>query len=118
MKANMEDLSLCPGVGEKKVKRLYQTFHQPFKLYAGPKDKVAKLEQTKLTIDKPQPQPQQKQPSIVLPFDDVPKADKVDMLPGLPDKEKGTKKGEWEDDKEEVPLLSFKLQKKKPKDSQ
>eukprot|EP01118_Nematostelium_gracile_P010473 TRINITY_DN3613_c0_g1_i1.p1 TRINITY_DN3613_c0_g1~~TRINITY_DN3613_c0_g1_i1.p1 ORF type:complete len:382 (+),score=97.92 TRINITY_DN3613_c0_g1_i1:40-1185(+) len=29
--ASMEELSLCPGIGEKKVKRMYNTFHQPFK---------------------------------------------------------------------------------------
>lgn len=26
----MEEFSLMPGVGEKKVKSLYETFHQPF----------------------------------------------------------------------------------------
>ncbi|XP_051116038.1 DNA excision repair protein ERCC-1 [Andrographis paniculata] len=31
MDASMEDLSRCPGIGEKKVKRLYDTFHEPFK---------------------------------------------------------------------------------------
>ncbi|KAG0615820.1 hypothetical protein M758_5G069300 [Ceratodon purpureus] len=28
--ASMEDLSRCPGIGEKKVKRLYDSFHEPF----------------------------------------------------------------------------------------
>jgi DNA excision repair protein ERCC-1 len=28
--ASEQDLLLCPGIGEKKVKRLYQTLHQPF----------------------------------------------------------------------------------------
>jgi len=27
----MEDLARCPGIGERKVKRLYDTFHEPFK---------------------------------------------------------------------------------------
>ncbi|XP_057549879.1 DNA excision repair protein ERCC-1 isoform X1 [Amaranthus tricolor] len=31
MDASMEDLSRCPGIGERKVKRLYETFHEPFK---------------------------------------------------------------------------------------
>eukprot|EP01038_Epipyxis_sp_PR26KG_P012260 gene12260-16440_t len=30
-RANEEQLVLCPGLGEKKVKRLYQTLHEPFK---------------------------------------------------------------------------------------
>jgi len=31
MDASMEDLARCPGIGERKVKRLYETFHEPFK---------------------------------------------------------------------------------------
>ncbi|XVF31298.1 hypothetical protein REPUB_Repub16aG0133900 [Reevesia pubescens] len=31
MDASMEDLAKCPGIGERKVKRLYDTFHEPFK---------------------------------------------------------------------------------------
>lgn len=31
MDASMEDLSRCPGIGEKKVKWLFDTFHEPFK---------------------------------------------------------------------------------------
>lgn len=27
----MEDLARCPGIGERKVKRLFDTFHEPFK---------------------------------------------------------------------------------------
>nr|GLL35519.1 DNA excision repair protein ERCC-1 [Ipomoea trifida] len=30
MDASMEDLARCPGIGERKVKRLYDTFHEPF----------------------------------------------------------------------------------------
>ena len=26
----MDELSLCPGIGEKKVRRLYEAFHKPF----------------------------------------------------------------------------------------
>ncbi|KAJ8772046.1 hypothetical protein K2173_027223 [Erythroxylum novogranatense] len=29
--ASMEDLARCPGIGERKVNRLYDTFHEPFK---------------------------------------------------------------------------------------
>ncbi|XP_010548763.1 PREDICTED: DNA excision repair protein ERCC-1 [Tarenaya hassleriana] len=29
--ASMEDLARCPGIGERKVRRLYDTFHEPFK---------------------------------------------------------------------------------------
>ncbi|MBA0730594.1 hypothetical protein Golax_022801, partial [Gossypium laxum] len=31
MDASMEDLARCPGIGERKVKRLHDTFHEPFK---------------------------------------------------------------------------------------
>ncbi|KAK2656762.1 hypothetical protein Ddye_009814 [Dipteronia dyeriana] len=31
MDASMEDLARCPGIGERKVKRLHGTFHEPFK---------------------------------------------------------------------------------------
>ncbi|CAN6287717.1 unnamed protein product [Urochloa humidicola] len=31
MNASMEELARCPGIGERKVKRLYDTFHKPFK---------------------------------------------------------------------------------------
>lgn len=31
MDVSMEDLARCPGIGERKVKRLYETFHEPFK---------------------------------------------------------------------------------------
>ncbi|EXB56542.1 DNA excision repair protein ERCC-1 [Morus notabilis] len=31
MDASMEDLARCPGIGERKVKRLYDSFHEPFK---------------------------------------------------------------------------------------
>lgn len=31
MDASMEELARCPGIGERKVRRLYDTFHQPFK---------------------------------------------------------------------------------------
>ncbi|GAB2228940.1 hypothetical protein Droror1_Dr00023074 [Drosera rotundifolia] len=30
MDASMDDLARCPGIGERKVKRLYDTFHEPF----------------------------------------------------------------------------------------
>ncbi|KAI3470705.1 hypothetical protein Pfo_027368 [Paulownia fortunei] len=31
MDASMEDFARCPGIGERKVKRLHDTFHEPFK---------------------------------------------------------------------------------------
>uniref|UniRef100_A0A2P2L6F6 DNA excision repair protein ERCC-1 n=1 Tax=Rhizophora mucronata TaxID=61149 RepID=A0A2P2L6F6_RHIMU len=31
MDASMEDLARCPGIGERKVKRLHDTFHEPFR---------------------------------------------------------------------------------------
>ncbi|KAK8964005.1 DNA excision repair protein ERCC-1 [Platanthera guangdongensis] len=31
MGASMEDLARCPGIGERKVKRLHDTFHEPFR---------------------------------------------------------------------------------------
>ncbi|CAL9090909.1 unnamed protein product [Musa acuminata var. zebrina] len=35
MDASMEDLARCPGIGERKVKRLYDTFHEPFRHVSG-----------------------------------------------------------------------------------
>ncbi|KAJ4957724.1 hypothetical protein NE237_024835 [Protea cynaroides] len=35
MDASMEDLARCPGIGERKVRRLYETFHEPFKRSAS-----------------------------------------------------------------------------------
>ena len=34
--ASVEELSLCPGIGEKKVKRLWDTFHKPFHKHPPP----------------------------------------------------------------------------------
>lgn len=31
MKASMDQLAACPGIGPTKVKRLYETFHEPFR---------------------------------------------------------------------------------------
>ncbi|XP_073002239.1 DNA excision repair protein ERCC-1 [Typha latifolia] len=31
MDASMEELARCPGIGERKVRRLYDTFHEPFR---------------------------------------------------------------------------------------
>uniref|UniRef100_A0A1D1ZHX7 DNA excision repair protein ERCC-1 n=1 Tax=Anthurium amnicola TaxID=1678845 RepID=A0A1D1ZHX7_9ARAE len=31
MDASMEELARCPGIGERKVQRLYDTFHEPFR---------------------------------------------------------------------------------------
>ncbi|KAH7441873.1 hypothetical protein KP509_03G060000 [Ceratopteris richardii] len=31
MGASMEELARCPGIGERKVKRLYEAFHEPFR---------------------------------------------------------------------------------------
>ena len=31
MQASMEELSACPGIGPTKVRRLYETFHEPFR---------------------------------------------------------------------------------------
>ena len=30
MTAGMDDIRLCPGVGEKKARRMYEAFHKPF----------------------------------------------------------------------------------------
>ena len=40
MNADVEELSLCPGVGEKKVKRLFDAFHKPFSSSVGNNDKI------------------------------------------------------------------------------
>lgn len=45
--ASMEDLSSCPGIGEKKVRRLYEAFHKPFSSLAASKKKKKKLEEEK-----------------------------------------------------------------------
>jgi DNA excision repair protein ERCC-1 len=44
MDASMEDLSRCPGIGERKVKRLYDTFHEPFKRVVHPSVPVSKTQ--------------------------------------------------------------------------
>nr|ACG26355.1 hypothetical protein [Zea mays] len=31
MNGSMDELARCPGIGERKVRRLYDTFHEPFK---------------------------------------------------------------------------------------
>lgn len=31
MQADMEELLACPGIGPTKVRRLYETFHEPFR---------------------------------------------------------------------------------------
>lgn len=31
MQASMEELSACPGIGPTKVRRLHETFHEPFR---------------------------------------------------------------------------------------
>lgn len=31
----MEELSACPGIGPTKVRRLYETFHEPFRRNIG-----------------------------------------------------------------------------------
>jgi len=36
-KAQMDELSLCPGIGEKKVRRLFDAFHKPFSTQAARK---------------------------------------------------------------------------------
>lgn len=33
MQASLEELSLCPGLGEKKVRNLYQVLHEPFRVW-------------------------------------------------------------------------------------
>jgi len=37
IKASMEELSLCPGLGETKVRRIHEAFHQPFNATKKPK---------------------------------------------------------------------------------
>src|SRR5690349_2317016 len=52
MSASMEELSLCPGIGEKKVRRLYNAFHQPFK---ANKTKQAKIDGVLKSSSQPDP---------------------------------------------------------------
>ncbi|EYU33192.1 hypothetical protein ABFS82_06G147800 [Erythranthe guttata] len=63
MDASVDDLARCPGIGERKVKRLYDTFHEPFKrvvpnhtpIAENPIDNLApeseKNEEEKETVD-------------------------------------------------------------------
>lgn len=44
MAASMDELALCPGLGEKKVKRLHDAFHKPFSKHAAAKRKKEKME--------------------------------------------------------------------------
>ncbi|KAK1296287.1 DNA excision repair protein ERCC-1 [Acorus calamus] len=41
MDASMEELARCPGIGERKVKRLHDTFHEPFKHVVSSRPAVA-----------------------------------------------------------------------------
>lgn len=47
MQASMEELSACPGIGPTKVRRLYETFHEPFRrtLHRGTEDERSREEQ-------------------------------------------------------------------------
>lgn len=35
LQASMEELAACPGIGPTKVRRLYETFHEPFRRNIG-----------------------------------------------------------------------------------
>ncbi len=54
MAASMDELALCPGLGEKKVKRLFDAFHKPFSKQAAVKRKKEKVEgdQTTAAVEK------------------------------------------------------------------
>lgn len=44
-KASVEELSVCPGMGPKKVRRLYEAFHRPFSTEVARKRKKQKQEE-------------------------------------------------------------------------
>lgn len=44
MNAPVEQLSLCSGLGEKKIKRLHQVFHQPLRRDMHPKVDLSESE--------------------------------------------------------------------------
>ncbi|WZY96337.1 hypothetical protein YC2023_068666 [Brassica napus] len=52
MDASMEDLARCPGIGERKVKRLYDTFHEPFKRAASSYPSVVEPTVTETEVQK------------------------------------------------------------------
>lgn len=52
MDASMEDLARCPGIGERKVKRLYDTFHEPFKRAASSYPSVVEPTVTETEVHK------------------------------------------------------------------
>ena len=45
MSAQIDELSLCPGIGEKKVRRLWEAFHRPFSTAAVKRRKEEREEQ-------------------------------------------------------------------------
>ena len=47
--ASVDELCTCPGVGEKKVRRLYEAFHRPFKKRRKGPEKVQEKEQDDAT---------------------------------------------------------------------
>jgi DNA excision repair protein ERCC-1 len=48
MHASIEELSLCPGLGERKVKRLYNTFHQSWQMEGSKSTAKSKKKKTEL----------------------------------------------------------------------
>lgn len=55
--ASQQQLVLCPGLGEKKVKRLFQALHQPFERKVKPKSDIAVEQETNLEDNDDQPRP-------------------------------------------------------------
>eukprot|EP00978_Attheya_sp_CCMP212_P002957 scaffold6068_cov65-Attheya_sp.AAC.1 len=58
MAASMDELSLCPGMGEKKVRRLYDALHKPFSSRATLKrkqQKIITMEHSSLLIQNKKP---------------------------------------------------------------
>ncbi|KAL2644805.1 hypothetical protein R1flu_012392 [Riccia fluitans] len=47
--ASMDDLARCPGIGERKVKRLYDAFHEPFRRVSTAKVKVERTDGVDIT---------------------------------------------------------------------
>jgi DNA excision repair protein ERCC-1 len=47
LNADMEELRLIPGIGDKKVKRLYDAFHKPFSIGMAKKRKLEQERQNK-----------------------------------------------------------------------
>ncbi|KAK1306753.1 DNA excision repair protein ERCC-1 [Acorus calamus] len=117
MDASMEELARCPGIGERKVKRLHDTFHEPFKRVVSSRPAVASepppgehaehdlTEDNMIGVEKAEAAKHEKEPSLTVKsaltaafakYSD--KVHKKDEKNTHPKKSEGTNKSKLEDE--------------------